>query len=195
MGVFKLTAIATMALLALNGCKSQSDGSNATHTTVPDSRLIVNEGPMPGGKPLASAMPRAIVYRTGADYADKVPVNIDTHSGAIVSYPDPRDLHAEAMPLPLANGYLLDRRGISPSVAFTSFTYAEYAALQAPPTMEQLKKSIINKHPIVEMYQLPISAADAAADTAKVNAFIKAKFDGCKSLVLTLSLDENLENH
>ena len=61
--------------------------------------------------------------------------------------------------------------------------------------MEQLKKSIINKHPIVEMYQLPISAADAAADTTKVNAFIKAKFDGCKSLVLTLSLDENLENH
>ena len=193
--MFKLTAIATVALLALNGCKSQSDGSNATHTTVPDSRLIVNEGPMPGGKPLASAMPRAIVYRTGADYADKVPVNIDTRSGAIVGSPDPRDLHAASMPLPLAEGYLLDRRGISPSVAFTSFTYAEYAALQAPPTMEQLKKSIINKHPIVEMYQLPISAADAAADTAKVNAFIKAKFDGCKSLVLTLSLDENLENH
>lgn len=194
MGVFKLTAIATMALLALNGCKSQSDGGNATQP-VPDSRLIVNEGQVPGGKPLASAMPRAIVYRTGADYADKVPVNIDTRSGAIVGYPDPRDLHAASMPLPLTEGYLLDRRGISPSVAFTSFTYAEYAALQAPPAMEQLKKSIINKHPIVEMYQLPISAADAAADTTKVNAFIKAKFDGCKSLVLTLSLDENLENH
>ena len=84
MGVFKLTAIATMALLALNGCKSQSDGSNATHTTVPNSRLIVNEGQMPGGELLASAMPRAIVYRTGADYADKVPVNIDTRSGATV---------------------------------------------------------------------------------------------------------------
>lgn len=183
-----------MTLVALNGCKAQKAGSNAADT-VPDTQLIVNEMPVPGAQTIASAMPRAIVYRTVADYRDKVPVNIDPRTGAIISYPDPRDLHAEAMPLPLANGYLLDRRGISPSVAFTSFTYAEYAALQAPPTMEQLKKSIINKHPIVEMYQLPISAADAAADTAKVNAFIKAKFDGCKSLVLTLSLDENLENH
>ena len=193
MGVFKLTAIATMALLALNGCKSQSDGSNATHTTVPDSRLIVNEGPMPGGELLASAMPRAIVYRTGADYADKVPVNIDTRSGAIVGYPDPRDLHAASMPLPLAEGYLLDRRGISPSVAFTSFTYAQYAALKAAPTIEQLSESIINRHPIVEMYQLPISAAEAAADTAKVNDYIRAKFAGCKSLVPTLKLNEKIE--
>lgn len=192
--MLKTLAIATMTLVALNGCKAQKAGSNAADT-VPDTQLIVNEMPVPGAQTIASAMPRAIVYRTVADYRDKVPVNIDQRTGAIVSYPDPRDLHAEAMPLPLANGYLLDRRGISPSVAFTSFTYAEYAALQAPPAMEQLKKSIINKHPIVEMYQLPISAADAAADTTKVNAFIKAKFDGCKSLVLTLSLDENLENH
>ena len=183
-----------MTLVALNGCKAQKAGSNAADT-VPDTQLIVNEMPVPGAQTIASAMPRAIVYRTVADYRDKVPVNIDQRTGAIISYPDPRDLHAEAMPLPLANGYLLDRRGISPSVAFTSFTYAQYAALKAAPTIEQLSESIINRHPIVEMYQLPISAAEAAADTAKVNAFIKAKFDGCKSLVLTLSLDENLENH
>ena len=111
-----------MTLVALNGCKAQKAGSNAADT-VPDTQLIVNEMPVPGAQTIASAMPRAIVYRTVADYRDKVPVNIDQRTGAIVSYPDPRDLHAEAMPLPLANGYLLDRRGISPSVAFSSFTH------------------------------------------------------------------------
>lgn len=183
--MFKLSIIAALATVTLIGCKAQS-GTKASPDTVPDAQLSVHEQLVPGTAPSVSAMPAAIVYKTRADYSDKVPVNIDWYTGQITGYPDPRDLHPGAKPLPLADGFLLDRRGITPSVAFTSFTYDEYSALNTVPSIEQLKQRVIDKNPLVAMYRLPMTAIEAEADTAKVNLLIKNKFEGCTSLILTL---------
>ena len=50
------------------------------------------------------------------------------------------------------------------------------------PGEDTLMKSIIDKYPLVVMYQLPINAVDAVADTAAVNAIIKGGFKGCVKL-------------
>ncbi|MGN0213300.1 MAG: hypothetical protein ACI4AH_00650 [Muribaculaceae bacterium] len=183
--MYKLLAITALASVTLIGCKVQSDTKGASDS-VPDTQLTIQSELVPGTKPLAAAMPAAIVYKTRADYRDKVPVNIDGRTGQITGYPDPCDLHPGVTPLPLTDGYLLDRRGITPTVAFTSYTYEEYSALKSVPSREQLKQRIIDRTPLVAMYRLPMSATDAEADTAKVNQIIRNGFAGCTSLILTI---------
>ena len=57
-------------------------------------------------------------------------------------------------PTPLADGYLLDNRGIGRNVAFLSYTYEEYAALPATPSPEELMEKVIDKHPLLEIHFL-----------------------------------------
>ncbi|MDX9749623.1 MAG: hypothetical protein RBT71_00890 [Flavobacteriales bacterium] len=93
----------------------------------------------------------AFVYRTQADRRDHVPVLLSADRTAIVSYPHPRDLRtSEGFPLPtdLGKGWLLDNRGIGPNVAFLRHTYAEYAALEAPPSLAELEAAIMDRDPL-----------------------------------------------
>ena len=61
---------------------------------------------------------------------------------------------------------MLDRRGIGPNTAFTSYTYEEYAALPEAPKPDSLMARIIDSTPFTELYALPITAAEAQADAA-----------------------------
>lgn len=95
-----------------------------------------------------------LVYRAAEEHRDRVPVLLSTDGSSIVSYPDPKDVRTpDGPPLPtdLGKGYWLDNRGIGPSVAFLRFTYAEYGALQASPSLAELETAIVDRDPLVEL--------------------------------------------
>jgi hypothetical protein len=110
--------------------------------------------------PLSMPRPHVLVYKTRNDYSQLVPVLMSDDKTKIVSYPHPGDLkgvetlHATSLqqPVSLKNGYWLDRKGIGINVAFLKYTYEEYSKLQEAPTLEELYKAIIDKDPLVELY-------------------------------------------
>lgn len=153
-------AIASLSVL-LPGCRG---GSAATATSAPA---------------VSEALPRAVIYRTSGDYNDNVPVTLDTSRTAIISYPAPSDITSASAPVTLADGWLLDRRGISAGSAFTRYTYGEYAALPAVPTRAQLMEAIIPRAIVTEIRRLPLSINEAQADTALCNRLITRSLDEC----------------
>lgn len=123
--------------------------------------------------PTASAMPKAIVYKmSGSAGADNVPVQVSPSNGNIVSFPAPADVRGQE-PIALADGYLLDRRGIGPNSRFTRWTYAEYGALTQVPTLNELTAAIIPDARVTDIHVLDMTPASAAADTAAVNRIIR----------------------
>ena len=96
------------------------------------------------------AGPPVIIYKTTRDYSRNVPVTLNADGTKIVSYPAVSDVRSLPYPTPLADGFLLDNRGIGQHVAFLSYTYEEYAALPKTPTAAELFEKIIDKHPLVE---------------------------------------------
>lgn len=121
--------------------------------------------------PVGISAPKAVAYRMSGDYADNVPVTLAA-DGAIITYPAPTDLTDRSAPLPLADGWWLDRRGISANSVFTRYTYSEYRALPAAPTPAELKASVIPGARVTVTLQLPMTVAEATADTAAANAAI-----------------------
>ncbi|MBD5164139.1 MAG: hypothetical protein HDT09_05515 [Bacteroidales bacterium] len=120
-----------------------------------------------------AAIPKALAYRTSGNYNDNVFILMDA-SGKIVSYPAPSDVNASSAPLQLANGWLLDRRGIADNAAFLDYTWQQYHNLPAAPTAAQLKDHIIAGARVTQILVLPCTLAEAEADTATVNAIIAA---------------------
>jgi hypothetical protein len=83
---------------------------------------------------------------------NRVPVMMNVARTEIESYPAPTDLKSGGtlcLPTRLADGYLLDNKGIGPRVAFLSYTYEEYAALTEVPSMETLLQHIVDKNPLL----------------------------------------------
>lgn len=153
-------AIASLSLL-LPGCRG---GSAATAVSAPA---------------VSQAIPRAVIYRTSGDYNDNVPVTLDASRQRIISYPAPSDITPASTPVVLTDGWLLDRRGISPGSAFTRYTYGEYASLPAVPTAAQLMEAIIPQAIVTEIRRLPLSINEAQADTALCNRLITRSPDEC----------------
>jgi len=107
-------------------------------------------------KPAGVSSPPCIIYRTRSDYSGYVPVALSADKSKIVSYPDIRDIFYNgklSLPTLLAEGFLLDNRGIGPQVAFLSYTYEEYSKLPATPPATDLMNLLLDKDPLVEMYQ------------------------------------------
>jgi hypothetical protein len=101
------------------------------------------------------AQPAVIIYKTTKDYSQNVPVTMNKEKTMIISFPDVKDVYFQgklAIPTQLPDGFLLDNRGIGGDIAFLSYTYPEYAALETTPTPEQLLKHIIDSNPIDIMY-------------------------------------------
>lgn len=101
------------------------------------------------------AGPPTIVYTTKSNYNNLVPVILNDDKTKIVSYPHPNDLTYSgkpAYPYELNKGYLLDNRGININVAFLSLNYSDYMNLEKTPSPDSLYELIIDKDPIVEMY-------------------------------------------
>lgn len=125
-----------------------------------------------------------IIYKTKADYNQLVPVILNETKTAIVAYPAPADLikgEDLRVPLQLKNGYLLDVRGIGPNVAFTSYTYETYAALEQAPTLESLMEAIVDKDPLLEMYDCK-KFLDIKYDLKKANRLVKSELEKCERI-------------
>ncbi len=161
---------AACALVALGGCSA----SKAPATPQPDAVTGATRARVEAAVKAEphKYLPRAIIYKTNGDYDDNVAVQIGG-GGVITSYPAPTDVSpSRSTPLHVAGGYLLDRRGIGPGTAFLRYTYADYAALPSAPTPQQLRDSIIPGARITAIYSLPMTPAEAQADTAAVNRII-----------------------
>lgn len=99
--------------------------------------------------------PPVIIYQTRADYRMHVPVILSEDRKSLLSYPAPGDVYYQgelAYPLELENGYLLDRRGIGPGVAFLKYTYYEYSRLDKTPSQAELMSLILDSDPLTVMY-------------------------------------------
>jgi hypothetical protein len=120
--------------------------------------------------------PRVLVYKTKGDYANLVPVALSADKTGIVAYPHPSDVKigkAYATPTRLAKGYLLDNRGIGKNVAFLSMTYAGYGALDTLPSLRRLYGLVIDKSPLVELWDCGDKIANGDMRD-KLNAAIAA---------------------
>lgn len=130
------------------------------------------------------SLPHAIVYRTRGDYAALVPVCMSADRTMITSFPDPRDIRpAGCRPIALEGGYLLDRRGVGRNTVFLDYAFEEYAGLSHAPAPDTLKAHVIDFHPIIGLYVLPISAGEAWSDPSKANAYVRNSFAGCEAVV------------
>lgn len=117
------------------------------------------------------SLPKARIYRMTGPYADNVPITIGA-DGQVISYPAPTDISNAQRPLPLRDGWWLDRRGVGEGSVFTRYTYAEYAALKEAPSPEDLKKAVIPGARVVGVTVLPITLEQALSDTAAVERYI-----------------------
>lgn len=122
-----------------------------------------------------------VIYKTRADYSQLVPIILGADKQTVVAYPAPADLkNGDQLRLPtqLIDGYLLDNRGITLNVAFTSYTYNEYAALNTAPSLKDLMESIVDKEPLVELYDCS-QLLKHKNDIEKVNQIVKRNFKNC----------------
>lgn len=97
-----------------------------------------------------------VVYKTKQNYDNLVPVLLSDDKTEIVMYPAPTDIYYQgqlALPTKLEEGYLLDNRGIGKNVAFLKLTYQEYAKLEKVPLLTELYKMIVDKDPLLELYE------------------------------------------
>ena len=108
------------------------------------------------------ARAHTIVYKTKADYNNKVPVVIAPGGKTIASYPDPVDIRARAdgfLPLRLHKGYLLSRYGVGKNTAFLKLTLKQYAALKTTPSPADVYNMILARNPLTELYDCGVTVS------------------------------------
>lgn len=154
--------------MALTAC------GTATKAAAPGSDAgLAQAAPSVAASPAQYARPRALVYKTNVPCPDKVAISLNSSRTAVLSYPAPSDVSAASAPLPLADGWWLDRRGLGPNPAFIDMTYGQYAALPTAPSPAELMKMILPDVRVTEARRLDMTPQEAAADTAAVNALLK----------------------
>jgi hypothetical protein len=83
----------------------------------------------------------------------------------------------------LAEGYLLDNRGIDNNVAFLGMTYDEYSMLEQVPSPDSLLKLVIDSNPLTELYNCG-NRYVFKNDTADMNQLIRdGGLERCRCLV------------
>jgi len=121
--------------------------------------FLCNTNTLPAQYMGSKALPHVLVYKTKSNYRELVPVLLSVDKTKIVSYPGPGDVKTGsdyALPVLLHKGYLLDRRGVGLNSAFTKYTYEEYGKLKEPPSTKELYNMIVDKNPLVELYDCGI---------------------------------------
>ncbi len=140
-----------LLLLVVSGCRTsktmKEDNTGFTPVNLGEPEKVYIGNDITG----KARSPQVFIYKTKADYNDNVPVILNSDRTKIVSYPAPVDLVYGGklrVPTPLADGWLLDNKGIGPDVAFLSYTYEEYSKMEQPPTMQELMDHLISKDPL-----------------------------------------------
>lgn len=111
----------------------------------------------------ARALPKATAFRMSGDYMNNVAITLNS-DGSIAYYPDPSDLSKSSIPYALADGWYLNRQGISANSVFTSYTFEDYMALQQPPSQQELLAAVIPGARVTDFIQLPVNLSEALAN-------------------------------
>ena len=156
--------------LFLGGCSAKKETS-PTAAGAQETPPAIEVRPLIKGGADVYAIPNATAFRMSGDYADNVAITL-REDGTLLYYPAPSDLTAQSAPYPLGSGWYLNRQGLGNGSVFTSYTFAEYMALPQAPSQEELLKAVIPGAVVTEIIELPITAADAAADPAKAAALL-----------------------
>ena len=172
-----MTAL-SLASVAASGCKTSKD-ANAADTSassteavaLPPSPIRIYNGPG------LAALPQAQIYRTSIDVDALVPITVNPVDGSLISYPAPTDITGASMPVVLHDGWLLDRRGISPDTRFISYPYSRYHDLTAAPTPEELTAAIVPDARVTEIVSLPYKVGEVTP--AMADSLISAGLPGC----------------
>ncbi|MCH4155823.1 MAG: hypothetical protein LKF31_05915 [Muribaculaceae bacterium] len=167
--------VISVAALLLSAC--------GTHRKADNPFVVVSEAThiepsIVGG---AQALNPAVIYRTDADYSDFVPVTMNDNRTEVMNYPAPGDIYYKgelAKPTQLADGYLLDNRGIGKNSVFTDYTYEQYSKLLRAPTIEELKKHIKSLYPFTDIYVTASPRSDSNG-VDFYNRIIASGFQGC----------------
>lgn len=170
----------TISLLVLYGCGVPKKASSTD--------ILKVESPSLGYGTSVAA--KALVYKTRADYFNRVPVLMNAEKDRILSYPDPTDLiygTVLALPTRLKNGYLLDNRGIGKNVAFLTYTYVTYSALPKVPALNQLMDSLLDRNPLTELWDCGARSL-YKNEVEELNALIDRGFPNSKALLEVLSV-------
>jgi len=151
------------------------------------SHTVTPQGTAPGvsSKGHNVSSPPCIIYKTRSDYFHNVPVILKENKTTLSSYPDVKDLYFKgklAYPTQLADGFLLDNRGIGPNVAFLDYTYEEYKELGQTPSADQLMKRILDKDPITEMYQCEARDRYHDIENDLNEMILSGKLNSCKKI-------------
>jgi hypothetical protein len=168
------TIIPLFVIIIFCSCKANNNLTQKTNTSQ-TSVDIVNDN-----------RPHLIVYKTKANYNNFVPVILSDDKTEIISYPDPSDIKSGdkfQLPTILHEGYLLDNRGIGRNVAFVKINYGDYAKLQTIPTIKELYNLIIDKDPLIELYDCGIRTG-SIDQINQINQLIDSKKLRSKSKVI-----------
>jgi hypothetical protein len=125
-----------------------------------------------------------IIYKTKGDYNDKVPVLMNMSRTKIVSYPSVEDLRKDGrllLPVELAEGFLLDRKGISQNTGFLKITYEEY--VKNIPSMQQMMGMIKDPDPFIEMYDCGNRSDYKNLEEELNNILLKQEFNKLKKII------------
>lgn len=154
-------------LMLFCGCNSSKEKGVTDAKVVPENVIL-------GSEP-RDVMPRAVAYRTNGDYSQYVTISVNPQ-GQVLSFPDPRDVGEQSVPINLGDGWLLDRRGgIGPDTRFIRITYSDYHNLPAPPSIFELKEAIIKDARVTQtMVFNDLTPRQAAKDPEKVKKLIRA---------------------
>ena len=157
-----IKTIGLMAAVGLSAAACSSKKEAVQPASIPAAVI------QPAKTGVVNAIPKAIVYKmSGNATSANVPVTDNPQTGDITSFPGPADVVGQE-PIVLEDGGLLDRRGISENSRFTKWTYAEYAAMKTPPTLAELKASIIPDARAIDIRRLDMTPWQAAENLPEV---------------------------
>lgn len=143
-----------------------------SHKTSENSKTSLTASlPETSSKP-RNVMPDATAFRMSGDFQNNVAISLSP-DGEIIYYPAPSDITADSAPINLGEGWWLNQQGIGPNSVFTSYTFAEYAALPEAPSIQQLKLSIIPGAKVTEFIELPMKFNEASGNIDAVKKYLK----------------------
>ncbi len=154
-----------LSLMLLFSCNTQKESARTGSTSI--------------------TRPQMVIYKTKQDYASKLHIQMNARKTKIKGFPAPSDLKLGSelrVPVKLNKGYYFDRRGISASSVFIDMDYKTYAGQNKAPSVETLKKLIIDKDPFVEMYACPNVSYRTSKE--ELNKIVESNFSGCTRIKL-----------
>jgi hypothetical protein len=129
--------------------------------------------------------PTLVIYKTKLNRDNNVPIRVMEDRKTIITYPAPTDVFTNgklAYPTKLADGYLLDNRGVSISSVFLSYDYETYSKLRDIPKESVLLNAVVDFEPFLEMYNCGYRY-DYKNEVQQANDIIRNRFKNCKCLI------------